>query len=132
MTQQLALMSSEPARAGRAGRLDEETKRVGREGLSKARAALAEASRRAAEREADRLTRRDQELARRAAAARAAAQRRSGAEPAPTQLVATELTTSELTTTGLAATAPATEHSAARRTAPRSGRGSTQPSRRAA
>lgn len=127
MTQQLALMSSEPARAGSAGRLDEETKRVGREGLSKARAALAEASRRAAEREADRLTRRDQELARRAAAARAAAQRRSGAEPAPAQLVATELTATERT-----AAAPAAERSAARRTAPPSRRGSTQPSRRAA
>jgi hypothetical protein len=94
MTQQLALMSSEPARPGRAGRLDEETKRVGREGLSKARAALQEASRRAAEREADRLTRRDEELARRAAAARAAAQRRSG-----TEKVATERVTAKSTST---------------------------------
>jgi hypothetical protein len=92
MTQQLALMSSEPARPGRAGRLDEETKRVGREGLSKARAALQEASRRAAEREADRLTRRDQELARRAAAARAAAQRRSGTEKVAAERVATKST----------------------------------------
>ncbi len=91
MTQQLALMSSEPARTGRAGRLDEETKRVGREGLSKARAALQEASRRAAAREADRLTRRDQELARRAAAAgteRVAAERptsRRGTKGTPDQ-----------------------------------------------
>jgi hypothetical protein len=92
MTQQLALMSSEPARPGRAGRLDEETKRVGREGLSKARAALQEASRRAAEREADRLTRRDQELARRAAAARAAAERRSGTEKVAAERVATKST----------------------------------------
>lgn len=92
MTQQLALMSSEPARPGRAGRLDEETKRVGREGLSKARAALQEASRRAAEREADRLTRRDQELARRAAAARAAAERRSGTGKVAAERVATKST----------------------------------------
>lgn len=99
MTQQLALMSSEPARPGRAGRLDEETKRVGREGLSKARAALQEASRRAAEREADRLTRRDQELARRAAAARAAAQRRSGTERVAAERVAAKSTSTRRGTT---------------------------------
>lgn len=73
MTQQLVLMNGEPARPARHGRLDEETKRAGREGLSKARAALQEASRRAAEREAARLSRRDDELARRASAARTAA-----------------------------------------------------------
>jgi hypothetical protein len=73
MTQQLVLMSGEPARPSRTGRLDEETKRVGLEGLSKARAALQAASHRAAEREAARLSRRDDELAQRAKAARAAA-----------------------------------------------------------
>lgn len=75
MTQQLVLMNGEPPRPARHGRLDEETKRVGREGLSKARAALAEANRRAAARDAARLSRRDDELARRAAAARTAATR---------------------------------------------------------
>jgi hypothetical protein len=81
MTKQLVLMSAPPATessptpvptAGprRLGRLDEETKRIGRQGLSQARAALQEASRRAAERDAARLNRRDHELAERARAAR--------------------------------------------------------------
>jgi hypothetical protein len=75
MTQQLVLMSGEPARRSAAGRLDSETKRVGLEGLSKARAALQAASQRAAQREAARLSRRDDELAMRAKAARSAAER---------------------------------------------------------
>lgn len=79
MTQQLVLMSGEPARPSRTGRLDEETKRVGLEGLSKARAALQEASRRAAAREAAHLARRDSELAQRAAAAKVAAASRRDA-----------------------------------------------------
>ncbi|MFN7150143.1 MAG: hypothetical protein ACK4V6_11760 [Microthrixaceae bacterium] len=81
MTKQLVLMSAPPATdtsstpvqaAGprRLGRLDEETKRIGRQGLSQARAALQEASRRAAERDAARLNRRDLELAERARATR--------------------------------------------------------------
>jgi hypothetical protein len=81
MTKQLVLMSAPPAtesssmpapaaRPRRLGRLDEETKRIGRQGLSQARAALQEASRRAAERDAARLNRRDHELAERARAAR--------------------------------------------------------------
>jgi hypothetical protein len=78
MTQQLVLMNGEPAEPSRLGRLDEETKRVGLEGLSKARAALQEASRRAAERESARLARRDNELAQRAKAARTAAKVRRG------------------------------------------------------
>ncbi len=78
MTQQLVLMSGEPARRSRTGRLDEETKRVGLEGLSKARAALQAASHRAAQREAARLSRRDDELALRAKEARAAAAQRLG------------------------------------------------------
>jgi len=73
MTQQLVLMSGEPARRSRTGRLDEETKRVGREGLSKARTALQAASQRAAQREAAHLSRRDDELAVRAKSARSAA-----------------------------------------------------------
>lgn len=78
MTQQLVLLNGAPARPASHGRLDEETKRVGREGLSKARAALQEASRRAAERDAARLSRRDDELAERAKAARTAAAARQG------------------------------------------------------
>lgn len=81
MTKQLVLMSAPPATetsstpvptasVRRLGRLDEETKRIGRQGLSQARAALQEASRRAAERDAARLNRRDHELAERARAAR--------------------------------------------------------------
>lgn len=82
MTKQLVLMSAPPATetsspapapgARRLGRLDEETKRIGRNGLSQARAALQEASRRAAERDAARLNRRDHELEARARAARTA------------------------------------------------------------
>lgn len=90
MTKQLVLMSAPPATetsstpapaAGprRLGRLDEETKRIGRQGLSQARAALQEASRRAAERDAARLNRRDLELAERARATRS-----TGTAPART------------------------------------------------
>ncbi len=81
MTKQLVLMSAPPATESsstpapatgvrRLGRLDEETKRIGRQGLSQARAALQEASRRAAERDAARLNRREHELEERARAAR--------------------------------------------------------------
>lgn len=73
MTQQLVLMSGESAGPSQVGRLDERTRQVGRRGLSEARAALQEASRRATERDAERIARRDNELAARAAAARAAA-----------------------------------------------------------
>ncbi len=70
MTDQLVLINDEPHRKDGFGRLDEETKRVGREGLSMARAALRQASGRAAARDAARLERRDDELARRAGVVR--------------------------------------------------------------
>lgn len=75
MAQQLVLMNGEQPRprSTRTGRLDERTKQVGRLGLVRARAALAEANRRASERDAERVAQREDELARRAAAARAAA-----------------------------------------------------------
>ena len=78
MTQQLVLMNGEQSRPRSTGLLDERTKEVGRLGISQARAALAEASRRASERDAERLARRENELARRAEAARTAAARRRG------------------------------------------------------
>jgi hypothetical protein len=99
MTKQLVLMSAPTATettaspssspvtsAGprRLGRLDEETKRIGRQGLSQARAALQEASRRAAERDAARLNRRDLELAERARAARSTG-KDQGRTPVPTR-----------------------------------------------
>lgn len=70
MSNQLVLINGETARPHPAGLLDERTKQVGRLGVVQARAALAEASRRAAERDAARLARRETELARRAEAAR--------------------------------------------------------------
>lgn len=70
MTKQLSLINAEQLRDSSFGRLDEETKRVGREGLSMARAALQQASGRAAARDAARLARRDDEIARRAAMTR--------------------------------------------------------------
>lgn len=73
MTKQLVLINGEPPRSSRVGRLDERTREVGRIGLSHARAALAEANRRALERDAERMSRRDNELAIRADAARRAA-----------------------------------------------------------
>jgi hypothetical protein len=77
MAQQLVLMNGEQPRprATRSGLLDERTKQVGRLGLVRARAALAEANRRASERDAERAAQREDELARRAAAARRAARR---------------------------------------------------------
>ena len=66
MTQQLILMNGESTPTSSVGRLDERTKQVGRLGLSQARAALQEASRRASERDAERLARRDNELVERA------------------------------------------------------------------
>jgi hypothetical protein len=68
MTTQLVLMNGDPRPSG-AGLLDERTKQVGRLGLVRARAALAEANRRANERDAERMAHRENELARRAAAA---------------------------------------------------------------
>jgi hypothetical protein len=62
MTQQLVLMNGAAPGPSRHGRLDEETKRVGREGLSQARAALQEAAQRAAARDDERRTRREREL----------------------------------------------------------------------
>lgn len=70
MTKQLALINGETPHRHSSGRLDERTKEVGRLGLSQARAALQEANRRALERDAERLARRDNELAQRAADAR--------------------------------------------------------------
>ena len=82
MSKQLVLMSGEQPRPRRHGLLDERTKQVGRLGVVQARAALAEASRRASERDAAQRAEREVELARRAAAARRAARRRVGV-PAP-------------------------------------------------
>lgn len=70
MTKQLALINGGTARQHSSDRLDERTKQVGRIGLSQARAALQEANRRATERDAERLARRDNELAQRAADAK--------------------------------------------------------------
>ena len=67
MTKQLTLINGGTARQHSSDRLDERTKQVGRIGLSQARAALQEANRRATERDAERLARRDKELAQRAA-----------------------------------------------------------------
>jgi len=67
MTKQLALINGGTARQHSSDRLDERTKQVGRIGLRQARAALQEANRRATERDAERLARRDNELAQRAA-----------------------------------------------------------------
>jgi hypothetical protein len=72
MSKQLVLMNGEQARPNRTGLLDERTKRLGRLGVMQARAALAEASRRASERDAERLSRQENELATRAEAARRA------------------------------------------------------------
>lgn len=74
MTEQLPLPEA-PAPRQVVWHLDERTKQVGRRGVSRARAALAEASQRAAARETERLSRRDAELRRRAESARTAAQR---------------------------------------------------------
>ncbi len=82
MTEQLELITGGPPRPDSIGRLDETTKATGRVGVSRARAALAEATRRSAERDAARIARRDDELARRVAAARAAAEA-AGAAPTP-------------------------------------------------
>lgn len=73
MTKQLELIHNETRRSSTNGRLDARTREVGRLGLTQARAALAAASARAAARDAARLAARDDELARRAAAATAAA-----------------------------------------------------------
>lgn len=70
MTKQLTLINGGTARQHSSDRLDERTKQVGRIGLSQARAALQEANRRATERDAERLARRDKELAQRAADAK--------------------------------------------------------------
>ncbi|MHB1139828.1 MAG: hypothetical protein ACYC2O_12805 [Microthrixaceae bacterium] len=77
MTTQLELIDGAAARPTFSGRLDEHTKEVGRLGVSAARAALKEANRRALERDAARLARRDGELEERAAAARRLAANRA-------------------------------------------------------
>lgn len=77
MTTQLALINGEHPRPSRPGMLDERTKQVGRLGVEQARAALIEASRRASERTAERVARREQELMQRAELARRAAARRA-------------------------------------------------------
>jgi hypothetical protein len=70
MTKQLELIQGDaPRSSSTGGRLDARTREVGRIGLSQARAALAAASARAAARDAARLAARDDDLARRAAAA---------------------------------------------------------------
>ena len=69
MTEQLELITGGAPRPDSIGRLDETTKATGRVGVSRARASLAEATRRSAERDAARIARRDDELARRIAAA---------------------------------------------------------------
>ena len=76
MTKQLTLINGGTARQHSSDRLDERTKQVGRIGLSQARAALQEANRRATERDAERLARRDNELAQRAADAKRLAETR--------------------------------------------------------
>lgn len=86
MSDQLVLMNGEqdPApRRTRSGLLDERTKQLGRLGVVQARAALAEASRRASERDAERVARHEDELARRAAAARQAVEQRRAALALP-------------------------------------------------
>jgi hypothetical protein len=70
MSKQLVLMNGDQGRPRPNGLLDERTKQVGRMGVVQARAALAEASRRASERDAERLAHRENELARRVEAAR--------------------------------------------------------------
>lgn len=72
MTTQLHLLVTENQSRTRStfGRLDETTKTSGRKGVRQARAALAEASRRAQARDEARRARRDKELAERAARAR--------------------------------------------------------------
>jgi hypothetical protein len=77
MTTQLALINGETPRPTFSGRLDEHTKELGRIGVSNARAALKEANRRALERDAARLARRDAELEQKAAAARRLAANRA-------------------------------------------------------
>lgn len=76
MTKQLALINGGTARQHSSDRLDERTKQLGRIGLSQARAALQEANRRATERDAERLARRDNELAQRSADAKRVAEAR--------------------------------------------------------
>ena len=61
MTEQLELITGGAPRPDSIGRLDETTKATGRVGVSRARAALAEATRRSAERDAARIARRDNE-----------------------------------------------------------------------
>lgn len=82
MTKQLALINGDAPHGPSSSRLDERTKEVGRLGLSQARAALQAAHRRANERDAERLARRDNELAQRAADARRVAAAR-GVDVAP-------------------------------------------------
>ncbi|MGB3411559.1 MAG: hypothetical protein WBA45_10200 [Microthrixaceae bacterium] len=78
MTTQLKLMDTQntkgrPAPSQPYRRLDERTRELGRIGVREALAALDEADRRVAEREAQRIARRDNELADRARTARRAA-----------------------------------------------------------
>lgn len=78
MTKQLRLMdtqnsSGRPAPSQPYRRLDERTRELGRIGVRDARAALEEANRRVAEREAERIARRDNELADRLRTARRSA-----------------------------------------------------------
>ncbi|HTO00585.1 MAG TPA: hypothetical protein VL068_07910 [Microthrixaceae bacterium] len=73
MTKQLILLNSKPTPSASVSRLDERTKELGRIGIREARAALSEANRRVAEREALRTAMRDNELADRARTARRAA-----------------------------------------------------------
>lgn len=77
MTKQLRLMDPQstakrPSPSRAYGQLDEHTREVGLLGIRQARAALAEANRRVALREEERLERRDNELADRARSARRA------------------------------------------------------------
>ncbi len=77
MTKQLRLMdppgaSRRPAPSQPYRRLDDHTREVGLSGIQSARAALAEANRRVAEREAAQLERRENELADRARSSRLA------------------------------------------------------------
>ena len=109
MTQQLVLMNGAAHGPSRYGRLDEETKRVGREGLSRARAALQEAAQRAAVRDAERRTRRDRELEVRAS--------RAVVEAAALQLAPLAPSDDDATTSSPAPGRPAGERPARRRAA---------------